>query len=74
MIPAHRKIRESLLGSEGVARSPGLNNLCTFGLANRLDRIYILATELELLRFIPLPLEELMWHLRTQVNDGDLDA
>ena len=71
---AHRNIREILLGSSGVGRCPGLSNRCKFLLANQQAGKYISATELELNMFRPLPLGELVWHLRTKVNDNDLDA
>ena len=32
------------------------------------------STELELIRFLPLPFGELVWHLSTQVNGGLLAA
>ena len=70
----HREIRQILLGSAGVVRCPGLSNRCTFGLANQQAGKYIPATELELIRFLPLPLGELVWNLSTQVNDIDLAA
>ena len=69
---AHSKMTESLLGSTGVGRCPGLSNLCTLGLANQQDRSYATATELELIRFCPLPFSEVVWHLSTHVNNGDL--
>ena len=53
---------------------PGLSNRCTFGLTNQLAGRYITATELEFIRFWPLPLGELLWHLITQVNESDLAA
>ena len=71
---AHRNIRESLLGSAGVSRCPGLINWCTFGLANQMAGRYTPATELEIIRFWPLPLGEIVWHLRTKVNNSDLAA
>ena len=71
---AHGKIRESLLGSARVSICPSVSNLCTFVLENQQAGIYDPTTELELIRFSPLPLEELVWHLITQVNGGDLDA
>ena len=70
----HRKIRESLLGSAGVVRCPGLSNRCKFVLANQQAGKYIYATGLELIRFRPLPLGELVWHLSTQVNDSYIAA
>ena len=68
------KITESLLRSSGVGRFPGLGNRCTFVLAKQQAEKYISATELELIRFWPLPLGEFVWHLCTQVNDSDLVA
>ena len=35
---------------------------------------YTPATELELIRFLPFTLEELVCHLSTQVNGGDIAA
>ena len=72
--PAHRNIRESLLGSAVVARCTRLGNHCTFVLTNQQAGKYITATELKLIRFRPLPLGELMWHLITQVDDSDIAA
>ena len=69
-----RKIMESLLGISGVGRCTGLINWCTFWLSNQLAGKYISATELELNRFRPFTLGELVWHLSTQVNDSDLDT
>ena len=69
---AHGKIIKSLLGSAWLGRCTGLINLCTFRLANQQDVKYISATELELNRFWPLPLRELVWKLITQVNDSDI--
>ena len=66
------KIRESLLGSAGVGSGSGLSNRRTFGLANQQAGSYDATTELELIRFRPLPFVELMWNLITQVNGGDL--
>ena len=70
----HRKIRESLLGSSVLSRCPGLSNWCTSGLANQQAGRYSPATKLELIRFQPLPLGEIMWHLSTQVNGGIIAA
>ena len=69
---AHRKIMESVLGSAGVVRCPGWSNRYTFVLDNQQAGKYISATELELNRFCPLPLGDLVWYLSTQVNDSDL--
>ena len=55
-----------------MGRCPRLSNMCKSGLANRLAGKYISATEVELIRFWPLPLGGLVWHLRTQVNNSDL--
>ena len=52
----------------------GVSNRCTFGLANQYAGSYAPATELELIRFRPLPFGELVWHLNTQVNYSDLAA
>ena len=66
------KIMESLLGRSGVDRCTGLSNQCNFVLANQQAGKYISATELELNRFRPLPLGELVWHLSTQVKNIDI--
>ena len=71
---ANRKIRESLLGSAGLGMCPGLSNRCKFWLANKQAGKYIFTTELDLNRFWPLPFGEIVWHLRTQVNDSDISA
>ena len=71
---AHKKIRESLLGSAGVGRYPGLINRCTFGMDNQQAGKYVPATELDIIRFRTLPLGKLVWHLITKVNDSDLAA
>ena len=71
---SHRKIRESLLGSAGVGSCTGLSNWCTFGLANQQAGSYAPDTELELNRFRSFPLRGLIWHLSTQVNDGNIAA
>ena len=71
---AHRKIRESLLGSAVVGRCPDLSNQCKFGLANQMSGRHITATELELNRFWHFPFGGLVWHLSTEVNNIDLDA
>ena len=71
---AHRKIRESLLGSAGVGSCPVISNPCTLVLANQQAGIYAPDTELELIRFRPFIFGELVCHLITQVNDGILTA
>ena len=71
---AHRKVTESLIGSAGVGRCPGLSNWCTFLLENQQAGKYISATELELNRFRTFPLGEPLLHLSTQVSDSDLAA
>ena len=53
---------------------PGLINLYIFGLANRLAGRYTPATELEIIRFLPLPLGELVGHLIKKANNIDLAA
>ena len=45
-----------------------------FVLSNQQARRYIPATELEIIRFQPLLLGELVWHLITQVKNSDLAA
>ena len=65
---------ESLLESAGVLRCPGLSNWCEFGFSNQQSGKYISAAELDLIRFRPLPLGYLMFHLSTQVKDSDLAA
>ena len=45
-----------------------------FGLANQQYGIYIPDTELELIMIQTFPLGGLVWHLSTQVDDGDLAA
>ena len=70
----NRKIRESLLGIAGVGSCPGLSKRCTFVLTNQQAESYAPATELELIRFRPLPFGDLVWNLRTQVKDSDLSA
>ena len=57
-----------------ICRFPGLNNWCTFGFSNRLDGSFAPTTELEINRFLPSPLRDLVWHLRTHVNNSILDA
>ena len=57
-----------------MGRCPGLSNRCTFGLANQQAGKYISTTELDLIRFRPLPLGGLLWNLSTQVNDSYLAA
>ena len=71
---AHRKIRVSILGSAEVGSCPGLSKRCTFLLTNQQAGSYAPATELDLIRFWPLPFGELVWHLSTQMNNGNLDA
>ena len=51
----HRKIRESPLGSAGVVSCTGLSNRCTFGLVNQQAGSYSPITELEIIRYLPLP-------------------
>ena len=70
----HNKIRERFLGSVGVGSCPGLKNRCTFGLANQHNGSYSPATKLELIRFRTFPFRELVWHLSTQVNYGNIAA
>ena len=65
---------ESLLGSSGVVSCPGLSNHCKFGLSNQQAGSYPPTTELKIVRFRPLPFWELVWHLITQINGGDIDA
>ena len=57
-----------------MIRCPLLSNWCTFVLTNQQDGKYITATELELIRFWPFPLHDLVWHLSTQVKDSDIAA
>ena len=45
-----------------------------FGFSNQFSGRYTPATDLELIRFRPLPLEDLVWRLSTQVNDGIIAA
>ena len=71
---AHRKIRKNLLGITGVVICPGLSNRCTFGLANQQYESYNPATELEIIRFRPLPSRDLVWHLSTKLNNGIIAA
>ena len=71
---AHKNINESLLGSAGVVSFPGLSNRCTFGLENQQAGSYAPATEFDLIMFRTLIFWELVWHLSTQVNNGDLAA
>ena len=70
----HRNIRGVLLGSAVVVRRTGLSNRCMFGFDNQQAGKYISATEVELVRFCLLPLGDLVWHLRTQLNDSDISA
>ena len=49
-------------------------NFCTFGLANQLAGCFAPATELDLNMFWPLPFGDIVWHLRTLVNNGILAA
>ena len=51
---------------------PGLGNQCMFGLAKQQAGSYAPATELDIIRFWNFPFRELVWHLRTQVNNSDL--
>ena len=55
-----------------ICRCPGLINQCTFGFSKQLAGNFAPATELELNMFQPQPFGELVWHISTQVNDGDL--
>ena len=71
---AHMKITESLLVRARVDRCHGLSNRCKFGLANQQAGKYISVTELELNRFRPFPLGELVWHLITQAKNSDIAA
>ena len=57
-----------------MGRFPGLSNRCAFGLANLISGRYNIATELDIIRFWPLHLGGLVWHLSTQINDGILAA
>ena len=68
---AHRKIRESLLGSAGLGRCTSLSNQFMFGLSNQQAGSYAPATELVNIRFRYLPFWEIVWHLSTKVNDSD---
>ena len=70
----HRNIRKIILGSAGVGRCPGLSNRCTILLADQQARIYISITELELNRFKPLTLGDILWHLSTQVNNSYISS
>ena len=71
---ANRNIRKSLLVIARFGSFPGLINQCTFGLNNQQYGRYNPATELELIRFRTLPFGDLVWHLSTQMNDGNLAA
>ena len=57
-----------------MGRCIGLSNHCKFELANQLAGRYTPAIELELIRFRPLPLRDIVWHLITQVNGSDIAA
>ena len=65
---------EIILGSAGVGSCTGLINRCKSELANQQAGRYSPATELELIRFRPLPSGEIVWHVSTQVTDGLLAA
>ena len=65
---------EILLVKARVDRFHGLSKWCKIGSANQQAGKYISATELELNRFRPLPLGDLVWHLSTQVNNSDIAA
>ena len=71
---SHRKIREILLERTGVGSCHGLSNQCTFGLGNQYSGSYAPTTELEIIMFRPFPFREIVWHLRTKVNDSDVAA
>ena len=61
---------EVLLGSAGVGSCPGISKWCKLGLVYQQSGSYAPTTELELIRFLRFPFGEIMWHLRTQVNDS----
>ena len=67
---AHRKIRESLLGSAGVGSFPGIIKRCTLGLYNQQAGSYAPVDELELIIFRAFPFGELVWNLSIQVNNS----
>ena len=74
VIGTNRKYKKLFQNYSYICRCPGLSNGCTFGLANRLDGSFAPDTELELNMFRPFPFGQLVWNLRTQVNNGLLDA
>ena len=55
---AHRKIRESLLGSAGVGSCPGIIKRCMLGLDNQQAGSYAPVDELELIIFRTFPFGE----------------
>ena len=57
-----------------MASCTGLSNWCMFGFFNQQAGSYAPSTELELITFRPFPFWDPVWHLITQVNDGDLAA
>ena len=74
VIRTTREIYEIFLALLFSQQVPGLSNRCAFAFGQPTGWDLITATELELIMFRPSPLGELMWHLSTQFNDGDLDA
>ena len=68
------QVRESLLGSAGVGICPRLSKRCNFGLSGQYSGSYAPSNKLKLIRLWPFPFRYLVWHLITQVNDGNLAA
>ena len=62
-------------GIGALRENYGLRNIREIlDLANQHAGSYAPAAELELIRFIPFPFGQLMWHLSTQVTEFVLDA
>ena len=62
----YRNIRESLLGSAVLGRCTGLIKRGTFWLANKKSGKYISATKLDINRFKPLSVGDIVWHTSEQ--------
>ena len=74
VIGTNREVYQIFLALLFLQQVTSLSNRCTFAFGQPSGWDFIPATDLELNRFRPLPVGELVWHLRTRGNNGLLDA
>ena len=64
------EVYERVLALLFLQQVPSLSNRCTFEFGQPTGWYFIPATELDLNRFLPSPLGELVWNLSKQVNNS----